>query len=162
MNEYTRPVIYTTPALAEDALIELAGAWGEVLVAPLMVFLKGDLGAGKTTFTRAVLRSLGYPGRVKSPTYGILENYHTDNIDLVHLDLYRIVETGELEFLGLNDLYSERSVFMIEWPERGESVLPSPDLVVNFSHQGDKRVLSFACHSDSAINICNNLTKYFQ
>ena len=125
--------VLETPVLDETAMAELAGELAERLRAPMVVFLEGDLGAGKTTFTRAVLRSLGYRGAVKSPTYGILEQYPLKHFELVHLDLYRIIETGELEFLGLDDLHHSHAVFMIEWPERGASRLPASDLTIQFS-----------------------------
>ena len=128
----------------------------------MIVFLEGDLGAGKTTFTRAVLRRLGYRGAVKSPTYGILEQYPLEHFELIHLDLYRIVETGELEFLGLDELHHSHAVFMIEWPERGASRLPAPDLTIRFSHQDDQRQLSFYCHSSEAVNLCENLSIFVQ
>ena len=80
-------------------------------------------------------------------------------LDLVHLDLYRIAHTGELEFLGLEDLDSERSVFMIEWPDRGPGRLPEPGMTIEFSHEGELRSLSFTAYNPAADTLCNWLSK---
>jgi tRNA threonylcarbamoyladenosine biosynthesis protein TsaE len=138
-----------TPALDEGAMTGLAAALAGLLEAPLVIYLEGDLGSGKTTFTRALVQALGYPGRVKSPTYGLLEHYATDRFQVLHLDLYRIEKTGEIEFLGIEDLFDERTVLMIEWPERGTGELPDADLVIHFDHQGARRKLQVEGHSAS-------------
>ena len=151
-----------TGLLDEPGMTSMAAALADRLQPPFIVYLQGELGAGKTTFTRAVLRQCGYLGRVKSPTYGILERYSLKAFDLVHLDLYRIAETGELEFLGLDDLHGSQSVFFIEWPERGGSRLPAPDLTILFTHAEAGRELNVICHSKQALEICKNLSKYFQ
>jgi len=142
-----------TGPLDEAGLSQLAAVMATSLVAPLMVYLRGDLGAGKTTFTRAMLRKLGYKGIVKSPTYGLLERYTLSHFEVVHVDLYRIAEAGELEFLGLQDLHSSKSVFMIEWPERGDPHLAAPDLTIRFSHAGTERELLFAFHTSITENL---------
>ncbi|HJT98210.1 MAG TPA: tRNA (adenosine(37)-N6)-threonylcarbamoyltransferase complex ATPase subunit type 1 TsaE, partial [Rhodanobacteraceae bacterium] len=99
----------------------------------------GDLGAGKTTFARALLKSLGVGERVKSPTYSLIESYRAGALDAHHLDLYRIADAGELEWLGLADLWTPRGLVLVEWPERGTGALPPADLVLHFSHAGDRR-----------------------
>jgi len=93
-----------------------------------VIHLEGDLGAGKTTFARALLHALGVDERVKSPTYSLLESYRVGDIDAHHLDLYRISNAAELEWLGLGDLWSNGALVLIEWPERGQGALPEPDL----------------------------------
>jgi tRNA threonylcarbamoyladenosine biosynthesis protein TsaE len=139
-----------TPALDEDAMTGLAAALAGALQAPLVVYLQGDLGSGKTTFARALIQALGFPGRVKSPTYGLLEHYATDCFQVLHLDLYRIEKTGEMEFLGIEDLFDERTVLMIEWPERGVGALPEADLVIQFDHQGARRKLQLEARTTAA------------
>ncbi len=96
----------------------------------LRVFLKGDLGAGKTTLVRGVLQALGETRTIKSPTYSLLETYERDRWHVVHLDLYRLAEPRDLVALGLSDHDHEGSLWLIEWPERGEGVLPQADLEV--------------------------------
>jgi tRNA threonylcarbamoyladenosine biosynthesis protein TsaE len=104
-----------------------------------IIYLEGDLGAGKTTFARALLTSLGVGERVKSPTYSLIESYRAGVLDAHHLDLYRIADAGELEWLGLADLWTPQALVLIEWPERGTGSLPPADLVVHFRHAGDRR-----------------------
>ncbi|HEX5121623.1 MAG TPA: tRNA (adenosine(37)-N6)-threonylcarbamoyltransferase complex ATPase subunit type 1 TsaE [Rhodanobacteraceae bacterium] len=104
-----------------------------------ILYLEGDLGAGKTTFARALLTSLGVGERVKSPTYSLIESYRAGALDAHHLDLYRIADAGELEWLGLADLWTPRALVLVEWPERGAGALPPADLVMHFRHAGDRR-----------------------
>jgi tRNA threonylcarbamoyladenosine biosynthesis protein TsaE len=104
-----------------------------------VVYLEGDLGAGKTTFARALLTALGVGERVKSPTYSLIESYRAGALDAHHLDLYRIADAGELEWLGLADLWTPRALVLVEWPERGAGALPPADLVMHFRHAGDQR-----------------------
>ncbi|RFF26483.1 tRNA (adenosine(37)-N6)-threonylcarbamoyltransferase complex ATPase subunit type 1 TsaE [Wenzhouxiangella sp. 15181] len=92
-----------------------------------IVYLSGDLGVGKTTLVRGLLRALGYEGRVKSPSYGLIESYVIDGRDIHHLDLYRLGHGEEIAYLGLEDLLTEGSLLLVEWPERGEGWLPGPD-----------------------------------
>jgi tRNA threonylcarbamoyladenosine biosynthesis protein TsaE len=106
-----------------------------------VVFLEGDLGAGKTTFARALLGALGVGERIKSPTYSLIESYRAGDLDAHHLDLYRIADPGELEWLGLADLFGGGALVLIEWPERGGDALPAPDLVLKLAHAGSRRAL---------------------
>jgi tRNA threonylcarbamoyladenosine biosynthesis protein TsaE len=104
------------------------------------VHLHGDLGAGKSTLARALLRSLGVRGAIRSPTYTLIEPYTLDRGDTaVHLDLYRIAAADELEFLGLEDLAAQAALWLIEWPERGGSALPQADLRVCLAVEGEGR-----------------------
>jgi len=101
---------------------------------PLVIWLEGDLGAGKTTFARGLIHALGYDGRVKSPTYGLLEHYQLADLQVLHMDLYRISDPGEIEFLGIEDLLDERTILLIEWPDKGGAWLPRPDFIFAFSY----------------------------
>jgi tRNA threonylcarbamoyladenosine biosynthesis protein TsaE len=98
-----------------------------------IVELRGELGAGKSTFARGALRALGVQGPIKSPTYTLLENYELPSMQAVHLDLYRLLDPAELEHLGLADYHRPGFLWLIEWPERGVGRLPAPDLRFEFS-----------------------------
>ena len=122
------------PGLDEPGLNRLAARLAPVVRDGGVVYLRGDLGAGKTTFARALLGALGVGTRVKSPTYSLIESYNAGPLAIHHLDLYRIADAGELEWLGLADLTSEPFLALVEWPERGEGALPVPDLTIRLAH----------------------------
>jgi tRNA threonylcarbamoyladenosine biosynthesis protein TsaE len=104
-----------------------------------VVYLRGDLGAGKSALARAMLLALGAPGPIKSPTYTLVERHRLAQGEAAHLDLYRIAHAAELEFLGLQDALPELRLVLVEWPERGEGALPPADLVIDLAVDGDGR-----------------------
>lgn len=116
----------------------LAAALGALMAgAPhCVVYLEGDLGAGKTTLARGLLQAAGHAGNVRSPTYTLVEEYRLGNHPCFHLDLYRVVDPGELEFIGLRDM---RGLLLIEWPSRGGSLVPPADLRIGLAPQGEGR-----------------------
>ncbi len=134
-------------AIDEAALEELAKAFAQQLGQGGVVLLEGDLGAGKTTFARALLKALGVGERIKSPTYSLIESYRIGDLDAHHLDLYRIADADELEWLGLPDLLDANSLLLIEWPERGAGALPPADLGVRFEHAGERRNVAVSANS---------------
>ena len=105
-----------------------------------VVFLRGDLGAGKSSLARAMLRALGVEGAIKSPTYTLIERYPLDRGQAVHLDLYRVAEAAELEFLGLDDLGEGLRLWLVEWPERAAAALPPSDLEIRLEVAGSGRM----------------------
>ncbi|HEY6941397.1 tRNA (adenosine(37)-N6)-threonylcarbamoyltransferase complex ATPase subunit type 1 TsaE [Dokdonella sp.] len=129
------------PSLDEAELVQLAVHLAPALRDGGTVYLRGDLGAGKTTFARALLQALGVDARIKSPTYSLIESYRVGRLDIHHLDLYRIADPGELEWLGIGELADGASLLLIEWPERGAAALPEADLQIGLSHAGAVRDL---------------------
>jgi len=105
----------------------------------LTVFLEGDLGSGKTTLARGLLRALGVTGTVRSPSYTLLESYAPPGRQVLHLDLYRLNSAAELEGLGLRDALDPGVLLLVEWPERARAGLPLPDLEVGLSFSGEQR-----------------------
>ncbi|MCP5416391.1 MAG: tRNA (adenosine(37)-N6)-threonylcarbamoyltransferase complex ATPase subunit type 1 TsaE [Chromatiaceae bacterium] len=140
MVDNAAPVLTFEPESQEQQ--ELLGAvLADFIPAASIVYLTGDLGAGKTTLVRGYLRGLGYTGTVKSPTYTLIEPYMIGEHSVSHLDLYRVADAEELEYLGLRDLLQEESVLFIEWPERGEGVLPGADLTIAISYREPGRTV---------------------
>lgn len=142
----------------ESATAELARQLGAVLEEGLVVYLHGPLGAGKTSFTRALLTSLGVGERIKSPTYSLIEGYLAGNRPAWHLDLYRIADPGELEWLGLDALGEPQALVLIEWPERGLGALPAADLELHLSYAEDGRRARFVARSHRGNRVLSRLS----
>lgn len=130
--------------LAQDAF---GRRLAEALVPPCIIYLRGDLGTGKTALARGILRGLGHRGAVRSPTYTLLEPYALERLRLYHLDLYRLSAPEELEYLGLRDLLDRGSALLVEWPERAAGALPPPDLEIRISYAGSGRDLMLLPHT---------------
>lgn len=126
-----------------------------VLPPKCLIFLHGDLGAGKTTLTRGVLRAAGHKGAVKSPTYTLVEEYDIANRKVFHFDLYRVQDPEELEWIGISDYIDQESLCFIEWPSLGEGFLPRPDIELSLSTElteGNGRILEIKIVSKELVN----------
>ena len=120
-------------------MMELGARLAGELAGGQVVTLSGDLGAGKTTLVRGMLRGLGFGRRVKSPSYGLVESYEVAGLEIHHLDLYRLGDPEEMDFIGIEDLIGPDSVLLIEWPERGKGRLPEASARVRIEHLGTGR-----------------------
>ena len=141
-----------TIQLADVAATEAAGArLAATLANGLLVTLSGELGAGKTTFVRGVLRALGWQGRVKSPTYTLVEHYSFSSLYLYHIDFYRFEDPSEWDDTGLADCFRDDAVCLVEWPERVAGLIPTPDLALAFEHgsQPDARTLTIRASNEA-------------
>ena len=114
----------------EAATLNAGRAFAKQLNPGMVVYLHGDLGAGKTTFVRGVLQGLGYTGKVKSPTYTLVEPYSVSRYEVYHFDLYRFMDESEWDAAGFSEYFNEGSICMVEWPEKAENILPQSDFDV--------------------------------
>lgn len=122
------------------------------------IHLQGDLGAGKTTLVRGFLHALGHEGAVRSPTYTLLEPYEFPGLMVLHFDLYRVADPDELEYLGVREQSDERTLWLVEWPDRGTGWLPDPELVVGLWQEGAGRRLRFS--GPAAQNIARDFENF--
>lgn len=142
-------IIKTTCATEQD-LLQLAGKLARVVRAGTVIFLQGPLGAGKTTFSRGFLAALGHQGKVKSPTYTLLEQYQLASMTINHFDLYRLVDEEELEQIGIRDYFQPSAVSLIEWPEKAANLLPKPDIQCEIDFVEEGRTITLAACSERA------------
>jgi tRNA threonylcarbamoyladenosine biosynthesis protein TsaE len=119
-----------------------------------LIFLEGNLGMGKTTLSRGIIRGLGHVGAVKSPTFTLVEPYEIGDIRAFHFDLYRLVDPEELEFLGIRDYFDDDALCLIEWPDKGAGFLPKPDLTITISPQDSGRSLKILSQGSRGESWC--------
>jgi len=144
----------------EAAMVAFGQRLGRALTCG-MVFLEGNLGAGKTTLCRGILRSRGYEGAVKSPTYTLVEPYQLATGNLYHFDLYRLNDPEELEFMGIRDYFDRDNLCVVEWPEKGEGFLPRPDVFIAIEVAGAGRkltIMAFTPSGEAVLDILGNET----
>ena len=142
-----------------DAQLAFGVSLAAVCPPGCVVHLHGDLGAGKTTLVRGFLRARGHDGPVRSPTYTLIEPYELADGTVYHLDLYRLGDPEELEYLGLRDLLGGEAILLIEWPERGEGWLPPPDLVIDIVHRTAGRDIAVSGLSPAGRESCSKLLR---
>jgi tRNA threonylcarbamoyladenosine biosynthesis protein TsaE len=129
------------PLPDEAATMRLGARLAPLLRPGLVIYLEGDLGTGKTTLARSLIRALGHAGAVKSPTYSLVEVYVISSLYLYHFDFYRFESPEEFHHAGLGEYFNETAVCLVEWPERAEGCVPSPDLRLRLHHAGVGRLL---------------------
>jgi tRNA threonylcarbamoyladenosine biosynthesis protein TsaE len=125
----------------EQAMSDFGARIARVTQGHGLIFLEGNLGMGKTTLSRGIIRGLGHVGAVKSPTFTLVEPYEIGDVRAFHFDLYRLVDPEELEFLGIRDYFEDDALCLIEWPDKGAGFLPKPDLTITISPQDSGRSL---------------------
>ncbi|AWB68501.1 tRNA (adenosine(37)-N6)-threonylcarbamoyltransferase complex ATPase subunit type 1 TsaE [Saccharobesus litoralis] len=141
-----------------DATVAFGKKLAASLEMPCIIYLEGDLGAGKTTFSRGLIQSFNYQGNVKSPTYTLVEPYELESVNIYHFDLYRLADPEELEFMGIRDYFSGNNLCLIEWPEKGVGWLEPADILVNMQYVDDHRAIRLNANSARGEKILSALT----
>ena len=141
-----------TLALADEQATLAEGArFANILNAELTVYLHGDLGAGKTTLVRGLLHELGHHGKVKSPTYTLVEPYEVEinqnKVQVYHFDLYRFIDEEEWEAAGFRDYFNPHAICLIEWPEKAGNIIPQADIDVYIEVKGEGRTIRYIANS---------------
>ena len=142
----------------EAALLRFGQGLAACLMPGLMIELRGELGAGKTTLSRAIIQFLGHKGAVKSPTYTLVEPYEHIQPPVYHFDLYRIADPDELHYLGVETYFNEHSICLVEWPERAADLLPKADIVITLEHAMLGRTIAVAACSSKGCAVMECLS----
>ncbi len=145
----------------EAGTIALGAALARALQPGLTIYLHGDLGAGKTALTRAMLHALGHEGHVKSPTYTLAEPYALaiagQTVNVIHFDLYRMASAEEFLDAGFREYFNHQTICVVEWPEKAEEVLPPPDLSISLAVAGEGRDVELQSLSEQGVECLNRL-----
>jgi len=145
----------------EAATLRLGAALADGAQPGRVLHLRGELGAGKTTLVRGLLRTLGHAGRVKSPTYSLVEPYALSRLNLYHFDFYRFKDRSEWMSSGFREHFNPSTVCIVEWPERAGELLSAPDLDLLLQYQGDAREASLApCSSEGEAWLASALARW--
>ncbi len=148
--------------LADEHSTDALGAQiAPLLASGMVIFLSGHLGAGKTSLARAMLRALGYQGKVKSPTYTLVELYTVSRLNLYHFDFYRFHDPHEWDDAGFRDLFNEDNICLVEWPEKADGLLPAADLAIHLGIRGSGREAKITAGSEQGRTCLQQLTKHY-
>lgn len=124
-----------------------------------IIFLNGNLGVGKTTLVRGFLHAANITQSIRSPTYTLMEHYQTDKLKVIHMDLYRLSEPEELEYLAVREMLDEETLFFIEWPNNAQGFFRQIDLEINIDYIEEGRAVNLVAHSQMATDIIKHLDK---
>jgi tRNA threonylcarbamoyladenosine biosynthesis protein TsaE len=143
----------------EAATLQLGQTLSHIIDHIAILYLSGDLGAGKTTFVRGLLSGMGHQGFVKSPTFTIVEPYTDTKKPVYHFDLYRLNDPEALEYMGIRDYLHHKHLCIFEWPELGEGFVPAADLSIHFAFEGEGRTAQCVASSEQGLRACEYLQK---
>jgi tRNA threonylcarbamoyladenosine biosynthesis protein TsaE len=141
----------------ETAMLRFGAQLADALGGRGAVLISGDLGAGKTTLCRGLLRQMGHEGSVKSPTFTLVEPYEIEGVCVYHFDLYRLSHPDELDYVGIDEYFSNETLCLVEWPEKAEGSLPSHDLELAIDVAVEKRNIRIGSNSQHGTRICESL-----
>jgi len=145
----------------ETATINMGTALAKIVLNELekgiVVYLNGDLGAGKTTLTRGFVQGMGHKGNVKSPTYTLVEPYELTKWQVYHFDLYRLSDPEELEYMGIRDYFADNCCCFIEWPEKGRGMLANADITIEMAYSDEQRNITLSAKSDLGQQVLDSL-----
>ena len=141
-----------------DAMEALGKSLANVSSAGMQIFLSGELGTGKTTLVRGFLHGFGYSGKVKSPTYTLVESYSFEVLSIYHFDFYRISDPEEVESMGYREYPDADAICLIEWPEKAYGYIGEPDLLLTLEHQSDSRIIKFTGFTEQATSMINTVS----
>ncbi|MTJ01507.1 tRNA (adenosine(37)-N6)-threonylcarbamoyltransferase complex ATPase subunit type 1 TsaE [Idiomarina piscisalsi] len=141
----------------EEATLALAKRFANSMKEPVVVYLEGELGAGKTAFCRGIIQAMGHEGAVKSPTYTLVEPYQLSGWRIHHFDLYRLADPEELEYMGIRDYFADDTLNFIEWPEKGAGWLPDADIEIALSYYEQGRKITINALTNAGKNIVTSL-----
>lgn len=133
----------------EAATLDLGAHLASMLQAGLTIYLHGDLGAGKTTLVRGLLHAMGHVGKVKSPTYTLVEPYVISSNQVYHFDLYRFIDPEEWDAAGFRDYFNSETICLVEWPEKAAGLLPKPDIDITLNTSGEGRVVKLNANTEA-------------
>lgn len=141
----------------EEATLSFGTILSKALSPHLVLWLEGNLGSGKTTLTRGILRGLGYNGKVKSPTYTLIEPYAISRLNLYHFDFYRFTSPEEFLDAGLDEYFSGTGICIVEWPDKAQPYLPLPDIIITLSPDSGGRQIQITAESFAGRQCLRNI-----